>query len=162
DADLAVRAGVAGGIEHLFAVIVHHGEPVGELDRGLERLGEAAVDALLHHQSVHHHAYVVLDVLVEVDVLVQSIIDAVHAHAHEPRALVGLELFDVLALPAAHDGSEDLHLRARARLHPVRDLIHRLTDDLLAALGTMGSARAGVEQTHVVVYLRHRAHRGTG
>ena len=44
--------------------------------------------------------------------------------------------------------------------------IHHLVDglllDLLAALGAVGNADAGIEQAQVVVNLRHRAHGGAG
>ena len=102
-----------------------------------------------------------LHVLVEVDVFVQRIVYAVDAHAHIPRALIRFELLYILPFPAAHDGSDDLQFRSAAGHYFVRNLVHGLPDDFPAAFRTMRHADARVKQTHIVVYLRHRAHGGT-
>ena len=51
---------------------------------------------------------------------------------------------------------------ARARKNAVGDLIHRLPDYLLAALRAVRQPGARKQKTHIIVYLRHRAHGGTG
>ena len=162
DADPAVGTRVFGGIQHLFAVVIRNDEPFRELYRRFDGFGKAAVDAVLDDQPVNDDADVVLDVLVEVYLLVERVIYAVHTHADVAGTLVRFKLFDVFALPAAHDGRNDLQFHAGAGHDPVRDLIHRLPHYLSAALRTMRYACARVKQTHVVVYLRHRAHGGAG
>ena len=47
-------------------------------------------------------------------------------------------------------------------LHPVYDLVDGLAANLLAALGAVGDAHPGPEQTQIVVDLRHRANGGAG
>ena len=68
----------------------------------------------------------------------------------------------MLALAAANHGGQHLHALAFGVGH---HLLHHLVDgllfDLLAALGAVRHAHAGVEQTQVIVDFRHRAHRGT-
>ena len=44
---------------------LHHGQAVGELERGLERLREPRRDVGPHHQAVDHHVDVVVELLVE-------------------------------------------------------------------------------------------------
>ena len=92
------------------------GDPVGELEGRLERVREAAVDALTHHETVDDHLDGVLLVAGEALVALQELVDvddlAVDPGTHEPLPGEVLEQRLVLALAAAHDRRE--HLEAGA------------------------------------------------
>ena len=91
-------------------------DALGELRRGLNRLGEALAEALLHHQPVDHHRDVVLVLLVELDVLVEAPELAVDHGADVALSPHLLELAPVLALATAHD---------RRQHHEPRPIIQR-------------------------------------
>ncbi len=68
DGVAAHRAGEArreGDVLGLAIHEVHHGDAVGQVERGLERLRQALLEPLAHLDAIHHHADVVLLVLVQ-------------------------------------------------------------------------------------------------
>ena len=133
----------------------------GELRRLLHALRDAAERVLADDDAVDHDLDGVLVLLVELDVLVQLADLAVDAHAAEALVTQVLEQLLVLSLAAEHDRREHVRAPALARLeHLVRDLVRRLAADGPAALRAMRDADACVQKTQVVIYLRHRAHRG--
>ncbi len=104
-----------------------------------------------------------LFVLLQFDLFIQFVEHAVYPRANVPVSLQVLDHFDMLALSTSDDGREYLDARAlRQREDLIHHLIHALLLDLPAALGAVRNADARIEQTQVVVYLRHRAHRGAG
>ena len=170
-------AALAGGRarEHLGArrlVAVGHGggalaldelhldQPLAQLRGGLDRLGEALAQPLLHHQPVDDDRDVVLELLVELDLLLepaQLAVDdgarvALLAHLGEHPA--------VLALAAADDRRQDHELRSVGeRHHPVDDLLDRLARDRLAAVEAVRVPDPRPEQPQVVVDLGDGADR---
>ena len=162
ETEFALGTGVLGGIQHLFAVEIGDDKPLGEFDGGLYGFGETAAYAVLDDNPVHYHADVVLYVLVEGDVLVEGVVVAVDAHAHEARLPERLEHLGIFALAAAHDGRDNLHLCPLTGQYSVGNLIHRLSLDDSPAFGTMRHPDARVKQTQIVVNLGHRADGGTG
>ncbi len=104
------------------------GDAFGQLQRGLQRVGEAAFDARPPHQPVDDDLDLVLLVPLELE-LGREVDDlAVDPSARESLAGELVEQRVVLALAAAHDRRE--HLEARA----VGELQHAV-DDLLRASG---------------------------
>ena len=135
-------------------------QPVADLERGLQRVGDAALDAGLDHQAVDHHVDRVLLLLVEVGQLAARSRCAVDADADE--ALLGhlRQLLLVLPLLAAHVGGVEHQAGVGRQQHDAVDhLLHGLRADDVAALGAVRHADAGEEQAQVVVNLGHRAHR---
>ena len=133
-------------------------DALGELRRGLDRLGEALAEALLHHQAVDHDRDVVLVLLVELDVLVEAAQLAVDHGAGVALCPHLLEQVPVLALATAHDRRQHHEPRALIqRHHPVGDLLERLALDRLAAVVAVGLADPRPEQPQVVVDLGDRA-----
>ena len=95
------------------------GDAVGQLQRGLEAVGEPARHVGAHHEAVDHHLDVVLELLVErrrVGDLVELAVDlhALEAALHE----IG-EFLAIFALAAAHDRREQIEA-ACARAAPAR------------------------------------------
>ena len=69
----------------------------------------------------------------------------------------------MLALAPAHNRGKNLNFAAfRQCQHLIDNLIDRLLTDFPAADGAMGDADSRVEQTQIVVNLRHRADGGAG
>ena len=133
----------------------------GELRRLLHALRDAAERVLADDDAVDHDLDGVLVLLVELDVLIQLADLAVDAHAAEALVAQVLEQLLVLALAAKHDRREHVRAPALTRLeHLVRDLVRRLAADGPTALRAVRDADARIQKTQVVVYLRHRAHRG--
>ena len=87
---------------------VEVGEALGELERGLEAVGEARLDAFADDDAVDHHLDVVLVLLVERRRFLDGVELAVDADAGEARLLPLGELLAVLALAAADDGREQV------------------------------------------------------
>ena len=138
-------------------------QPLRQPQRRLHRVGEALANALADDEPVDDDLDVVLEALVEGRGVVEALGGAVDAHPVEAASAQLTEELGVLALAAAYHGGEDLEASA---LGQGADLV----DDLLRGLGgddgvtdrAVLDAGACVEQTQVVVDLRHGAHRGPG
>ena len=162
-ADVAVGAGVTRGIEHGRAVRLRLDQTLGQFERVFETVRQAAVYPLFDDKPVDDDAYRVLLVLVEFDLLVKFTVDAVDDRAHIAVFVQLFELFGILALAPSDYRRDDAHFRSLGRRqNAVGDLIDGLLLYLLAALGAMHLAHTRVQQTQIVVYLRHRADGGTG
>ena len=135
-------------------------EPVSELDRGLDRVGEALAQVVLHHEPVDHDRDVVLELLVERRRILDQVRLAVDAHAREPLAAQVLEHVLELALASAHDRRVHREARAgRQREHLVDDLLGGLARDRTAADRAVRVPDAGVQEAEVVGDLGDRADR---
>ena len=136
------------------------GHTLGEAQRGLERVGEAALDAGPAHEPVDDHLDGV--VLVARQPLLLAVVE-LHHLAVDPgagEALPGelVEQAVVLALAAAHDRREHLEAGALGQLeHAVDDLLGRLARDHAAAVRAVRDADPRVQQAQVVVDLGDRA-----
>ena len=142
---------------------LHLGHAVGQPQRGLERVGEPALDALPADQAVDDHLDRVLLVAGQVDLLGEVVHLAVDPG---PGVALGGEVGQqalVVALAAPHDRRQ--HLEAGAlgqREDPVDDLLRGLAGDDRAVVRAVRHADAGVEQAQVVVDLGDRADRRPG
>ena len=137
------------------------GDAVGELQRGLEGVGEAGGDVGPHHDAVDHHLDVVLELLVEGRRLGDLVELAVDLHPLEAALHQLGQLLAVLALAAADDRGEQVEARALGqRQHPVDHLRDRLALDRQAGRRRVGDADPGEEEPHVVVDLGDRADGG--
>ena len=125
----------------LFPVHALH-QPFRKSERRFKAVRKAADYTLLYHQSVHHHGYGVLYVLVEVYVRRAVVVTlSVHFHAHITALAETFEQLCKFALSAAHDGRYYHHLASFGQGHYlVGYLIHRLAHYFLAALRTVGHA----------------------
>ena len=138
------------------AAVRHLGnrQPVGELQRLLERIREPRADVGPHHDAVDHHVDVVGELLVERrhfgDLVELSIdLDALVALLEE----LG-ELLAVFALAAAYHRRQQIEPRAvRQRQNAVDHLTDGLAFDRQAGRGRVGHADARPQQPHVVVDL---------
>ena len=140
---------------------VEEHQPAGQLQGGLDRVGEPALRRRLHREPVDHHLDGVLLLLVELRGLVERVGLAVHPGPGEALRLELLEQLDVLPLAAADHRCEHLEpLALLQREHLVDDLLGRLPLDRGAAGGAVRPAGAGVEQAEVVVDLGDGADRG--
>ncbi len=139
--------------------VVDDDESVGEVERSLDRLGEALLHRVLDLQAVDHDVDRVLLLLLELGRLVgQHVQLAVDDRAAEALGLQLAEQLAVLTLAATDHGCEHLEpLTFVAGHDAVDDLLRGLSGDRLAALGAVRAAGAGVEQAEVVVDLGDRA-----
>ena len=122
---------------------LRHRQPVGELERLLQRIREPRGNIRPHHQAVDHDVDVVIELLVERrhrgDLVERPVdFDALVALAHK----VG-ELLAVLALPSAHHRREQIKPRAfRQRQDAVDHLRHGLALDRQPGRRRVGHAGA--------------------
>ena len=131
-----------------------HRQTVGEPQRRLERFREPRRDIGPHHQAVHHHVEVVLELLVERRGVGDLVELAVDLHPLEAALHVVGELLAVLALAAAHHGREQIEPGALGqRHHPVDHLRNGLAFDRQPGRRRIGHAHARPQQPHVVVDL---------
>ena len=160
----AVRTGVVLTVQRVPAAdFVDDHQPVRQLQRGFQRVGQPLVDFAAHDQPVDHRLERVLLLLVQLGRVAHVVDFAVHAHAHEALPPQILDQLDVFALAAAHDGREHLDLCALGQQHDlVDDLVDRLLADFPAAVWAVRHARARVEQAQVVVNFGHGAHGRAG
>ena len=96
---------------------VEIGEALGELERGLEAVGEARLDAFADDDAVDHHLDVVLVLLVERGGFLDGVELAVDADAGEAGLLPLGELLAILALAAADDRGEQVVAAAFGQRH---------------------------------------------
>ncbi len=136
-------------------------EAVREGQRRLDRVRQPVAQIGLHHESVDDHLDRVLELLVELDLLLELALLAVHLHACEALAAQLLEQVAVLPLAVPNDGGVDRELRSlRQTEHLVDDRLDVLPRDGPPADRAVRSPDARVEEAQVVVDLRHRPDRG--
>ena len=162
---MAVRArellgeGLPCGIPLLVDEVDLH-DAAGEADRGLDRVGDAAQDLGARDEAVDDDGDVVLVALLERGRLGELDQVAVDHGAGVALRRELLEEVDEFALLLRHDRSDDLVARLLGQLHElIRDLLHGLALDDLAALRAVRYADARPQQAHVVVDLGDRADR---
>ena len=173
EADAAVGAGQVLGEGDGLVVLgvtrpVHHehlGRPPGQLERRLDRLGQALAHVVTPDEAVDDHLDGVHLVAGQghLGPVGQLQGDAVDPDPGE--ALLGqvVEQRGVLALAAPHHRGQDLEPRALGELeHPVDDLLGGLARHGPPADRAVGVADAGVEQAQVVVDLGDGPHRRAG
>ena len=128
--------------------------------RGLQRVGEPALEPSLTHQPVDDDLdRVLLVASSSVGGSVRRVDDSpsTRARAEALRRQLGEQLV-VLALAPAHDRRQHLEPGALGELeHAVDDLLRGLAGDRRAAVRAVRHADAGVEQPQVVVDLGDRA-----
>ena len=129
-------------------------DAVRQLQRRLEAVRQPRRDVGPHHDAVHHHVDVVLDLLVERGRIRDLVEFAVHFHALEAALLQIGEFLAILALAAADHRREQVKPRAfRQRQHAVHHLAHDLAFDGKPRRGRIGHADARPEEPHIVVNL---------
>ena len=137
-----------------------HRQPVGELERLLQRIRQPRGNVRPHHQAVDHDVDVVIELLVERrhrgDLVERAVdFDALVALPHK----VG-ELLAVLALASAHHRREQIKPRAfRQRQDAIDHLRHGLALDRQPGRRRIGHAGARPQKPHVVVDLGDGADR---
>ena len=125
---------------------------VGEVQRHLDRFGQAALDARLHDQPIDDDLDGVIAAAIELDVFVERAEDAVDAGLGEALLLQLRQLLLELALAAADDRRQHVDARIlRIQHHHVHDALERLGGDLAAALVAVRDADVGEQQPQVVV-----------
>ena len=135
-------------------------EPVRERERRLDRVGQPVPQIRFHHEPVDDHLDRVLELLVELDLLVERALLAVHLHAREALAAKLLEQVLVLTFAVADDRRVDGELRPLGQAQDlVDDRLDRLPRDRPPANRAVRPPDARVEEAQVVVDLGHRAHR---
>ena len=118
--------------------------------------------SLPDHQPIHHHLNGVLDILIKRDLLAQLIKISVNADTDIAALLRLREHLLVAPLLAAYHRRKQLQLRLLRQLHDsVHHLVYGLLLYRLAAVRAVRNPDARIEQTHIVINLRHRADRGT-
>ena len=104
-----------------------------------------------------------LDIFFQFDLFRQFIDTAVNLRTDKAAPSGLLQYPGMFSLTPLDHRRQQLDLRPLRQLHNlVHHLIHRLLPDLPAALWTVRNADSGIEQTKIVIDLRHRPHRGTG
>ena len=141
-----------------------HDQARGEVQRGLDRVGEPALRRRLRREPVDDDLDRVLLLLVELRRAVDHVGEldrlAVDPGPAEPLRLQAAEQLDVLPLAAADDRREHLEAGALLELQDaVDDLLRGLSLDRCAALGAVRPPGAGIEQPEVVVDLGDGADR---
>ena len=134
---------------------------VREVQGGLDRVGEPLPGVRLGREAVHDHVDRVLVLLLELGRVLELNGLAVHDGARVSLGAQLLEQVLELALAALDHGGEDHEPGALGQLEQlVHDLLGRLLGDGLTAHRAVRVADPRPQQTHVVVDLGDRAHRG--
>ena len=125
-------AGEPGREHGVLAVVVavqgrDHGAPVGERERGLERLGEAQRQVVPDPEAIDHRLDRVPALRIELDRIVELVQPPVDAGPDEALGSQALDDPRVLALAVVHHrGEQHEALAGRARHHRVHHLAHGL------------------------------------
>ncbi len=137
------------------------GDAIRQLKRRLEAVREPRSNIGPHHDAIHHHIDVVLDLLVERGHVGDLVELAVHLHALEAALLQIGELLAVFALAATDHRREQIKPRAFGqRQHAVHHLAHGLALDRQPGRWRIGHADARPQEPHIIVNLGDGAHRG--
>ena len=137
---------------------VEDDEARGEVERGLDGVGQAALGRRLGREPVHDHLDGVLLLLLELGRVGELDRLPVDPGPAEPLRLQGAEELDELPLAAPDHWREHLEAGALVELeHPVDDLLRSLPLDRGATDRAVRPPGAGVEQAQVVVDLGDRA-----
>ena len=140
----------------LLIRIFHDGDAIREVERRLEGFRQARRNIVAHHDAVHHHVDIVLELLVEHRRLVDGIIFAVDLQALKALLLELGDFLAVFALAPPHHGRQQIETGLRGQFqHPVDHLADGLALDRQAGGGRIGNAHPRPQQAHVVVDLRH-------
>ena len=137
------RAGEFCREDRLLAGIRVFGDrdAVGQLERGLERIGEAVAELAIDDDAVDDDLDVVLEVLVEPAHLVELEHFAVDLDPLKAAPLQFGQFLAIFALASAHDRREQVEPGAlRHRQHAVYHLRHGLADDRQAGRGRVGNS----------------------
>ena len=150
-----LRDGVLFGVGHKHQVFTHlHGL--------LHALAHAGLYIRLHRQSVYHQLYVVYLIPVHLHTLFEVGYFTIHAHFQVTLLAQLFKQLAVVALAAAHHGSQYHYFLAVKCLIDVRnDLLLAKFDHLLACIVRIGLAHARIQQAHEVIYLSYRAYCGS-
>ena len=146
------------------ALAVHHehlGRAAGQLQGGLDRLGQPLAHVGPADQAVHDDLDGVHLVAGQVDVGPLGQLDRHPVDPHPGEALLGqvVEQGAVLALAAPHHGGHDLEAGAFGQLEDaVDDLLRGLARHGPPADRAVGMADAGIQKAEVVVDLGDRPH----
>ena len=145
------------------AHFLDQGQPLAELQRCLQGIGQAGPDPFADNQAIDDHLDGVLFLLVQGNLLFEFAHLAVHANADVAAAAHLFKQTGILSLAAAHQGSEHLQADPLRKGDDLIDhLLHRLPVDGAAAAGAVGAPDAGEEQAQVVIDLGNRTHGGAG
>ncbi len=161
-AAVALGKDLAGGAPFLGVAVEYHlHEPLGELQRSLDGVGEAPPVVGTNHQPIHDHRNAVVRGLGELRRLRQLHLLSVHQRAYEALLSGRLEEIAKLAFPPAHERREHLDTRVGGPAeYGVGYLTGALALDRPAALRAVRKPRTGVEEPEIVVDLGDRSDRG--
>ncbi len=157
DGVAADRTGEARRERDIVLFTVHevdHGGAVGQTQGGLEGFCQALLEAFAHLDAVHHHADVVLAVLVQRAYVVEFQHLAVDHGAHKALGAQLRQQLQVLALASAdHRGQQHQLAAFRQRHHLVDHLRDGLGLEVFAVFRAARGAGTGEQQAQVVVDL---------
>ena len=143
----AVRASIVFAKKLLLAVVFNLGKAGAERKRRFKRACKPAFRARAHHYAVNYNVYGVLQLFVKLGHVRNVVYLAVHLNANIAVLLYLFKQLYMLALPAAHGGSDYLHPRPFAKGHHLlHNLVHGLPPYNAAAFGAMRYAYAGIKQ----------------
>ncbi len=129
----------------------------------LDGIRQPLFNPFFYHKAVHDNLNAVLDIFVQRDFLRKLIEIAVNTDTHIPAFLRPLQKLCMSAFAPPHHRGKELDLRPLRQFHDlVYHLVYRLLFNLLSALRAVRNPDSGIEQTEIVINLRHRSHRGTG
>jgi len=157
----ADRAGVTAG-EHLFAAAVHvqrDGAAFGQLQRGLETLGQALLAFGADAQAVDDHVQVVFLGFLQRGQLLDFLQLAIDPQPHEALRLQAGQFVLEAALAGPRNGRQHGQARlGRPGQHGVDHLADALRLQRQPVVGAVGRAHPCVQQAQVVVDLGDGAH----
>jgi hypothetical protein len=155
-------SGVAGAVDPRPVHDQDLGRAAGQLEGGLDGLGQSLANAVPADQAVDHD-FDGVDLVAgqgDIGALGELDRDAVHPDAGESLLGQIVQQGAVLALAPPHHRGQHLELGALGQLEdPVDDLLRCLARHRPTAGGAVRVADAGVQQAQVVVDLGDGAHR---
>ena len=161
----AIRAGKALAESQIAVLLrnIRNCQPLRETQCGLQRIRQTLFNTGADRDSVHHDCNRVLFIFLQLDLLGELILVAVYHHTDIAAAAGLVKNLRMLTLTAANNRRQQLDTRALGqRKNRVDHLVHGLAADLPAALRAMRNADSGIEQSEIVVNLRHRTDCRTG
>ena len=163
NADPAVRTGKALAEVQIVSIHrIYHQQSVRQCQHALNRIRQTLFYPRFYRKPVHHDSNRMFDILIQFYLFRQFVHIAIDLHPYITASLCLIQYLFMTSLSSSHNRCQQLDPGTFRQFHNlIHHLIHRLLCDNLPTLRAMRDTDSRIQQTKVIVDLRHRSHRRT-
>ena len=124
-------------------------------------ISQPLLDPRFYDKPVHDDLDIVLDIFIQGDLFGKFVHISIYTHTDITAFFCTVKQLCMRSLPAPHDRRQKLDPCALRESHDlIYHLIHSLFSDLASAFWTVGDPYSRIEQTEIIINLRHSPHCG--